>query len=129
MNTELQMLGWTVVLGLIHLVAATTLSVGKLGLGYAFSARDEGRAVSGKMGRLERSFRNFIETLPFFIAAVVLVQALNRHTPMAALGAQLYFWARVVYIPLYLSGVPIARTLCWFASVIGIALVLAAAIM
>ena len=42
-----------------------------------------------------------------------------------ALGAQLYFWARVVYVPLYLAGIPYLRSLAWAVSVAGVLMVLA----
>ena len=44
----------------------------------------------------------------------------------SALGAQLYFWARVAYVPLYAAGVPYLRTLVWTISLIGLVMVLAA---
>ena len=36
-----------------------------------------------------------------------------------AFGAQLWFWARVLYLPLYLAGIPYVRSLVWGASLIG----------
>ena len=41
-------------------------------------------------------------------------------------GAQAYFWSRVVYIPLYASGVGIWRSVVWGVSVVGLVMVLAA---
>ena len=41
-----------------------------------------------------------------------------------ALGAQLYFWARVAYVPLYAAGIPYLRSLVWAVSVAGILMVL-----
>jgi uncharacterized MAPEG superfamily protein len=43
-------------------------------------------------------------------------------------GSQLYFWMRVVYLPLYAVGVPFLRTIVWLASAVGILLVLSAAV-
>ena len=37
---------------------------------------------------------------------------------------QLYFFGRLVYLPLYAFGVPILRTIVWYLSIMGIALVL-----
>ncbi|WP_162435886.1 MAPEG family protein [Pseudoxanthomonas koreensis] len=42
----------------------------------------------------------------------------------SALGVQLYLWARLVYVPLYLSGVPYVRSLVWAVAMAGLALVL-----
>ena len=41
-------------------------------------------------------------------------------------GAVLYVGARAIYIFLYAFGVPVARSLAWLASLIGIGLILAA---
>jgi uncharacterized MAPEG superfamily protein len=43
-------------------------------------------------------------------------------------GAQLYFWARVVYVPVYAAGIPVARTIVWTASIVGLVMVLLAAL-
>ncbi|MEO8779981.1 MAG: MAPEG family protein, partial [Rhodanobacter sp.] len=66
------------------------------------------------------------ETFPLFAAAVLVACALQRHDGMTVLGAQLYFWARLVYLPVYAAGIPYLRTLAWMVSVVGIVLVLAA---
>jgi uncharacterized MAPEG superfamily protein len=44
------------------------------------------------------------------------------------LGAQLYFWARVAYVPVYASGIPFARTAVWTVSIIGLVMVLTGAL-
>jgi uncharacterized MAPEG superfamily protein len=37
-----------------------------------------------------------------------------------AIGAQVYFWARVAYLPVYVVGIPYLRTAVWAASLWGI---------
>lgn len=37
-----------------------------------------------------------------------------------AIGAQVYFWARVAYLPIYVVGIPYLRTAVWAASLWGI---------
>ena len=51
---------------------------------------------------------------------------LQRHDAGTALGAQLYFWARLFHLPAYAAGIPYLRTLLWVASVVGLASLLAA---
>ena len=41
-------------------------------------------------------------------------------------GAQLYFWGRVAYLPLYVLGVPLVRSLVWNVATVGIVLILLA---
>ena len=43
---------------------------------------------------------------------------------MTVWGAQLYFWGRVVYVPLYASGVFLVRSLVWNVPTLGIILIL-----
>ena len=61
-----------------------------------------------------------------FAAAVLAVVAVDRADAQTALGAQLYFWARVAYIPLYAAGIPYLRSVVWGVSLVGILMVLAA---
>jgi uncharacterized MAPEG superfamily protein len=42
---------------------------------------------------------------------------------MTLLGAQIFFWARVVYAAVYLAGIPWVRTAVWAVSVIGMLLI------
>jgi uncharacterized MAPEG superfamily protein len=44
------------------------------------------------------------------VIALVLSGRANAHT---ALGTQLYFWARLLYLPVYLIGIPYLRTAIW----------------
>jgi len=37
---------------------------------------------------------------------------------------QLYFWARLIYLPLYAAGVPYVRSLVWLVSLLGIVMLL-----
>ncbi len=44
----------------------------------------------------------------------------GRGNDTTALAAQAYFWARVVYLPLYAAGVPYVRSLVWLVSLLSI---------
>jgi len=41
------------------------------------------------------------------------------------LGATIWIVARIVYLPLYLAGVPKLRTLAWVVSIVGLLMMLA----
>jgi len=41
-------------------------------------------------------------------------------TETTALGAAIWFWARVAYVPAYVSGIPLVRSIAWFASLGGL---------
>ncbi|HEV2620694.1 MAG TPA: MAPEG family protein [Frateuria sp.] len=129
MAIELKMLVWSVILGLVQIGIAAIASVGQRSLGWAASARDqEGAPLTGVAGRLDRARGNFLETFAFFAALVLAVVAMGRQDASSALGAQLYFWARLVYVPVYAAGIPYLRTLVWAVSIVGIVLLLKAAL-
>jgi len=65
-----------------------------------------------------------METFPFFAAAVLAVVLTQRQDGMTAVAVQLYFWARLVYLPLYAAGVPYVRSLVWLVSLLGIVMLL-----
>jgi len=43
---------------------------------------------------------------------------------MTALGAQLFFWARLAYAAIYIAGIPWARTAAFVVSAAGLVLIL-----
>jgi uncharacterized MAPEG superfamily protein len=126
---EIRMLLWSVVLGLLQLVIATALATKDQGLAYNLSPRDlPPPTVSTVSARMLRASHNFRETFLFFAAAVIALSLLGKATATSALGAQLYFWARVLYVPAYAAGIPVLRTMIWTVSIVGIVMVLAAAL-
>lgn len=125
MSVELQMLGWSIVLGLLYVILGATLTTQQRGLMWNTSNRDGATApLVGAAARADRALRNYLETFAFFAAAVLAVVLAQRTSATTALGVQLYFWARVVYLPVYVIGIPYLRTLIWTVSVIGIVMVL-----
>jgi uncharacterized MAPEG superfamily protein len=126
-STEMQILFCAIVLGIAQLLIATLATLGARGLPWAAGPRDEPGAPLGKIGgRLDRAYQNFLETFPFFAAAVLLAHALDKSTANSMLGAQIYIWARLLYIPAYVFAVPFLRTLIWAASFAGILMVMSA---
>jgi uncharacterized MAPEG superfamily protein len=127
MPVELQVLAWSIALGLVYVAFATMLSMQQRGLGWNTSNRDgETATLTGIAARADRASRNFLETFVFFAAAVLAVVLAQRSNAHTVLGVQLYFWARVVYLPVYAIGIPYLRTLVWATSVVGIVFVLGA---
>lgn len=121
MPTEIQMLAWAMVLGIVQLLLAAVAMTRQRGLKWNASARDGQPApLTGVAARLDRAMRNFLETFPFFAAAALAVAVTDSTSAASVLGAQLYFWARLVYVPLYAFGVPYLRSLVWAVSLWGI---------
>src|SRR6187549_2261367 len=127
-SIEIQMLCWSVVLGLVQLVIATSLATRDQGLAYNIGPRDSaGPPVTRLTARFERAFGNFRQTFVYFAVAVLVVTALAKNSPASALGAQIYFWSRVAYVPAYAAGITGLRTVLWTASIFGLVTVLLAA--
>ena len=127
MGTELQMLAWVIALGLLHLMLDAAMKTSERGLAWNASARDGQPEPLGKVaGRVNRAWANFLETFPLFAAAVLAAVATERTGESTALGAQLYVWARLAYIPAYAAGIPYLRSAIWAVSLAGIVMVLAA---
>lgn len=124
MPVEIQMLAWGILLGVAQVFLAAALMTRQRGLEWNASARDgDPPPLTGVAARADRAFRNFLETFPFFAAAAVAVTATGSGDTGTALGAQLWFWARVLYVPLYLAGIPYVRSLVWGVALVGMLLV------
>jgi uncharacterized MAPEG superfamily protein len=129
MTLELQMLALSVVLGFVQIALATHFK--NMQYGYAWNAgpRDtQMPPLSPLAGRFGRALANFLETFPFFAAAVLMAHVANRHSALTTWGVQLYFWGRVAYVPAYLTGIPYLRSVIWTVSIVGIGCLLAALI-
>ena len=127
MSIELKMLTWSIVLGIVHILIAATLGTQQRGLKWNASARDGiPPPLTGIAGRVDRASHNFLETFVFFAAAVLAVMITQKTNPSTALGVQIYFWARVAYLPVYAAGIPYLRTLVWAVSLYGLVQVIAA---
>jgi len=124
---ELRMLTFSVVLGVVQIIAASHAASLQRGYRCTAGARDEETPpLRGVAGRLDRALRNFLETFPLFAAVVLAAHVTDTHNVLTEWGARLYFWARVAYVPLYAAGVPLVRSLVWNVATIGIALLVAA---
>ena len=129
MTIELQMLALCVVLGFVQIMLAQHFKNRQYGYAWNAGPRDaEMPPLNPIAGRLARALANFLETFPFFAAAVLMAHVANRHSFLTFWGVQLYFWGRVAYVPAYLAGIPWVRSNIWTVSVAGIVMVLIALI-
>ncbi len=127
MPVELKILGWCIALGLVHVFVGAGFATAQRGLAWNASNRDgDPKPLTGAAARAVRANLNFLETFAFFAAAVLAVVAANKTTAHTALGAELYFWARVAYLPIYIIGIPYLRTLVYAVSIWGLLQVLEA---
>lgn len=126
MTQELTALAFAILLGFVHLFAAG--NAGRQARGFKWNAgpRDETvPPLTGVAGRLDRAFRNYLETFAFFAAAVIAAHLANRHNVLTVNGAWLYLAARVIYLFIYAAGIAYIRSAVWLAAVAGIFMILA----
>ena len=126
MMTTVQALVWSGILTLLMLLVASAFCAKVWEPGgpmVALGNRESMAAPVGMAGRAERAGRNQMEAMVMFLA-VVLAAHIAGKAPQAALGATIFFWARVVYWPVYLAGIIYLRTLIWFVSLFGLFLIM-----
>ena len=86
--------------------------------------RDHVRPLTIVGERAARALANMHEALPVFLA-LALLNLIVGTAGMAVTGATLFLIARVVYVAIYVAGVPVLRTLVWAVSWVGLALMIA----
>jgi uncharacterized MAPEG superfamily protein len=122
---DLSLLVWTLVLTFVQVVIAALGANTEVGLPTLAGNREDLPPITGWAGRAQRAHRNMLESLPLFIALVLVAHLSNRANGISVLGEQLFFWARLVYAIVYIVGVPWVRTLLWAISVVGMILIFA----
>ena len=120
-STELLGLAGAAALGLVQIVLASHSASLQRGYRWTAGPRDEALPpLSGIAGRLSRASANFLETFPFFAAAILAVVATSTQSDWSKWGTVLYVGGRVAYLPLYAFGVPVARSIAWNVATAGI---------
>jgi uncharacterized MAPEG superfamily protein len=123
MDFELYVLMGAVLLGLVHLSAASFSFKAQVGNKYAVGPRDEGLQPTGVAARLYRANANFLETFPHFAACVLVVHVTSAEGAVSQFGSALYLGGRILFLPLYAAGLPWIRTFSWNAATLGLVLV------
>lgn len=128
MTPEFILLAFTLILALVQIGAAAIARTAELGVKWNASPRDGDNPPPGKLaGRLMRAQANLFETLPLFIAAVIMAHIAGKDgTTATFIGTHLYFFGRAIYLPLYAFGVPVVRSLAWVVATAGLVMVIVA---
>ena len=124
MTTELTVLAWSVVLLLVHVFSQALTTTAAVGLSYGAGARDQQKDPGVIPSRLKRALVNYNETYVGFVALALALAVTGKSGGIAATGAIVWIVSRVIYLPLYALGVPYIRTVAFFASVIGLLMML-----
>src|SRR5690348_6100410 len=120
MTIELKLLVWSAALTLIQMIVALFAAITQTGFLRLIGNRENLPAYPGMAGRAERAYRNMLEGFVIFAALVVVAQLAGKTNAATALGAQLFFWGRLAYAPVYVIGIPGLRTALWAVSFVGL---------
>jgi uncharacterized MAPEG superfamily protein len=124
MTLELKLLVWSAALALIQMLVALLAAIAQVGLWPLVGNRENLQAFEGWAGRARRAQRNMLENLIIFAALVLVAQSAGKTNVATALGAQLFFWSRLAYAPVYVIGIPWLRTGLWGVSFAGLVQIL-----
>ena len=128
MTPEFIVLACALILALVQIGAAGAARTAELGAKWNAGARDGDAPPPGPLaGRLMRAQANLFETLPLFIGAVLMAHVAGKDGgTLTLVGTHLYFFGRLIYLPLYALGIPVVRSLVWLAATAGLVMVIAA---
>ncbi|MBL8599899.1 MAG: MAPEG family protein [Devosia sp.] len=122
MTTELWLLFLSLPLYGLYLGAQSLIFRWKHGVLYAASARDEELPEGELLGRAERALKNFQETWLVYVVLILLAHLAMPGDTLIFWGAVVWGVARIAYLPLYLAGTFMVRSIVWNVSLIGLAM-------
>ncbi|MBJ7484729.1 MAPEG family protein [Brevundimonas sp.] len=127
MTPELTYLALTLILAIVQIFLPAIGRTVQYGTEWNAGPRDAIMPpVKPITGRLERAQANLYETLPLFIAAVLIAHVSGEDGFLTYWGATLYFWGRVVFVPIYAFGIPALRSVVFITSLVGLVMIIAA---
>jgi uncharacterized MAPEG superfamily protein len=128
MTTLLELVACATVLTWVSIMAAAMLRNREWtaeGMKLGLSNRDKLPEPTPLGGRSVRAASNTQENFILFAALALTAHAVGVDE-QATLGAQIFFWARLVYLPVYWAGVTYVRSIIWGVGTAGLAMMLVA---
>ena len=123
MSPELKYLLFSVLLCFGQVVVLALAATGQVGLVPLVGNRENIGELPGLAGRAKRAHINMVENLVLFAALVLIAVVAQKTSPLTAMGAMIFFWARLVYAIVYLVGIPWLRTAVWSVSIVGLGMI------
>jgi len=125
MTVDLTMLMWSAVLCVVLFLPYVLCRIGVWGLVATVGYPTNPPALPLWASRAQRAHLNLVENLAPFMALVVVAHLAGAANATTALGATIFFWARVVQAVVHILGIPWVRTTAFFVGVIGEVMILA----
>ena len=123
LTPDLKYLLFAVILTFVQMLIAAMGSNQQFGLPTLAGNREGLPDLTGWGGRAKRAHLNMLENMVLFTALVLIAQVAGKANAATAMGASIFFWARLVYVGVYIAGISWVRTAVWFVSVIGMAII------
>ena len=120
MTTDLWMLVYSALLCVsIPMIGVTRLLMLPGGAAWGFGNRDQPFVVPTWIDRTRRAHMNMVENLAPFACLVLAAHVSGRADATTALGAQIFFVARVAHAAVYIIGIPVLRTVVFTIAIVG----------
>lgn len=119
MTTDLLMLAWSAALCALLWVPYILARIGAWGLIDAVGYPDSTPDVPAWSERTQKAHLNLVENLVPFAALVLVAHLAGVSNETTALGATIFFWARVAHAIVYTFAIPWVRTLTFVAGFAG----------
>ncbi len=125
MTPELGYLAAIAILALVHPSVQGLVLKAEVGNRWTIGARDHAPDHPAPIAaRAGRATQNFLETLPAFVAATLVLHLAELASEMTRVASLVYLLGRAAYLPAYLTGIPWLRTVIWNLATAGLAVVI-----
>jgi uncharacterized MAPEG superfamily protein len=126
MTTELTMLAYSTLLLIVLVGIQGTAGTRQFGFTDMAGNRDHIPPPSGFAGRAKRTVENHREGLTMFAPVVLAAAIAHISSQRTVIGAEMFFYSRLVHAACYLIGIPYVRTLAFVVGLVGTLMVLTA---
>jgi len=92
------------------------------GMKVAMGNRDNLPEATPFAGRADRTAKNTLENFALFAALALVAHVSGTQSPQVLLGAEIFFWSRLLFIAVYYLGIPYLRTAVWTVGFVGLAM-------
>jgi len=123
MTPDLKYLLFSTILAFVQVLVAAALANQAVGLPALAGNREGLGELPGAAGRARRAHLNMIENMVLFTALVLIAAAAGKANATTAMGAMIFFWARLAHAVIYVAGLPWLRTVAWAVSVVGMVMI------
>lgn len=120
LTTELRLLSYSALLCLLLWVPYILATIQVRGVGGALGYPSGTAAdLPAWAQRCNRAHLNLVENLSPFAVFVLVAHVLGLSNELTVLGAQLFFWSRVLQSVTFWVGIPVVRSLAFTAGLVG----------